>query len=236
MRAARSTFRLGRVLVAALAALLPLVWAPAAAAAPSSGGAARIEKTSGGAVHSGGSATQFAVALPGRAACPGDTMHGQYVINSYVLPVTKDLASVRFPDGYPSSGDDLVSVQGVPYIAQNTIPYTGVIGPLPAFSWAVYAHHPEVLPPGLYNVGIVCGDRNSRPTRYWNAQIRFSVSSTDSGGFTWTVIAQKGTGSGGISTGMAILIAVGAVVVLGLGTLTFSRRRLSRRRAPVPSR
>jgi hypothetical protein len=176
-------------------------------------------------IRTAGSATPFVIKLPTGAACPGDTAHKYYLVNSYVVPISTDPGTLTFEGGVPPGDTTIVSTSGVPYTAQDTIEYTGGIAPLPAFSWAGYAHHPDGrLVPGTYNVGLACANREGKATTYWNAKITVQASSTDSGGFTWSVIGAPKARSGGSQAGTIIGFVIAVVIFGGVAALLWGRR------------
>jgi hypothetical protein len=222
--------------VAVLAATVVALSFPLPAGALDGAGVPVVTASSGQALDSGGSATVFGLQLPSGAACPGDSYHDGYLVYSYTVPVGTDPASVTFPGTFPSPGVDLITNEGVPFVAQTTSPDTGTIPPLPLFSWSRYGHTAE-LPLGEYNVGIACahGLGAGRVVKFWNVKLDFAASSRDPGGFTWRVAgAQSGPTlphSTGLSSHLAAaLIGLAALAVLGLA-LTWGVRHRRRRLA-----
>ena len=188
-------------------------------------GPARIVNQQGAPIGSGGSRTVFGLQLPIDAACPGDTMHQQWLVSSFAIPESMDPARLSFPYNYPSTGIDLITTDGVPYITQATGPFTGAVVTPPLFSWSRYDHDTEDLPPGPYIVGIACVRAHLTIARYWAARVSFVTSASDPGGFTWRVTDPSRNASGGLSGGLLVLL----VVLLGLlgsiaGWVVLSRR------------
>jgi hypothetical protein len=165
-------------------------------------------------LKSGGSATPFTIKLPKTAACPGDSEHRQFYVDTYVVPVTTDPGTLVFAGGWPTVGTVLVTAAGDAYTAQTTAVDSGQILTLPVFSWGPFAPHRDVLPNGTYNVGIMCADRSSHAAAYWNSVVTLSESRSDRGGFVWT-IAGDPTAKSTSGDGTAVII-VSVVVVLAV--------------------
>jgi hypothetical protein len=185
----------------ALAATFAATWlagTPAALAASDNGRMTITGQDGTSSLNGGASASVFSVSLPADAKCPGDTAHKGYLVDSYVVPVGTDLNSLTFVGGYPNVGVDLITTEGVPWVANYTQPFSATMPlPFPAFSWSRYDHETKYLPMGTYNVGIACADEHNRIVSYWNTQVRFTASSTDPGGFTWAVAHGYRAGGGG---------------------------------------
>jgi len=151
---------------------------------------------------SGGSATQFTVALPPQAACSGDTATHGYHVLSYLLPKGEALSSVSFTTGFPSTGFGFFDELGTYYGPVNTSIGTGQITEIPNdFEWApmiVDGYLPLTGSTGLlysgsgptasgvWEAGIVCANSSGVPVNFWNTEVTFSASSSDPNGFTWS--------------------------------------------------
>jgi hypothetical protein len=152
-------------------------------------------------------------------------MHHEYQLNSFVEPATRSLDSVRFPGlGYPDPGLALISSAGEPYAHVIVAAGSGTLPALPDFSWTRWDHDPQDLPPGLYDVGLVCAKPDGVPTSYWQTQIRVVADPSDPGGFTWSV-ARGFRGHAGASGGRLAAGGVLAVAILvSVGLLLWPRR------------
>jgi hypothetical protein len=227
----RFTDSVGRTVAVVAVVVLTTLTIPTAARADT--GIARIVKTDGTTpLNSGRSGTNFAIGLPSGAACPGDTAHHDYIVTSYVLRKGTALDRVRFAGGFPIGGTTIVTPDATPYEAQNTAEDTGQIVGLPIFSWAPYAHQERILPPGTYDVGIVCLNKYAHPARNWNAEIVFTASAHDPGGFVWSVAGAVKPAGSSSATGLIIAVIIGAGVVL-TGAAIFLLRRRTRSTRPV---
>jgi hypothetical protein len=204
-----------------LAAASGVVPASTAGAATTAKGSAYVVTPAGASLNSGGSGTPFSLLLPSDAACPADTAHHGYLVYSYVTPLAADPTSLTFPGGYPSSNLNLITTGGEPFVTNATAPNSGAILRLPMFDWSRYDHHPDVLPPGTYNVGIACALNQGHVVAYWNNRIRFTATATDAGGFIWQVVGAKAapaSSGGGSNIGLVagLVLAVAVVVAVGL--------------------
>ncbi len=147
---------------------------------------------------SGGSTTSFRFNLPTGAACTGDSANAGYRIQSYLVPQSVDLDTLRFNSEGPvpaanevrlplfqSSGNNT----GNPLIDEQTataVPAGGpgpIIQPLPTFNFAVVPA--GFLQPGTYNIGIACtlGPSSSltQLDKYFNTTITLANDPNDPG-------------------------------------------------------
>jgi hypothetical protein len=211
------------LLAAAFVAVAPL---PASAATEQPGAAVVVDQ-SGSPLDSGGSATPFTLQLPSGAACPGDTYHHDYLVFSYGVPESVSPASLTFPGTFPSTGVDLITLQGEPFVTQATAMNTGAIQTLPGFAWSRYDHDPTEQPLGTYNVGIACAQGLGKVAAYWNVRINFVTNDRDPGGFSWQVASPPAAASGqnGDRTPFLVGIVVGVVILASALTVLIRRRQ-----------
>jgi len=211
------------------------LWAlPAASASASTldGTATITNPLSNTALTSGGSTTVFTVVLtPAPPDCSGDTATNGYHVYSYLLPEATSITSNNFSSGSPSEGLGLVDGSGY-YGPANTAPNTGQIISIPTdFEWADLLNLGETAPEldggssAVWNAGIACANSSGAVTDYWNTQVTFTASGSDTHGFVWSA----GPGASTPEVTWAATLPIAGVVVLG-GGLWFSRRR-SRRKA-----
>jgi hypothetical protein len=156
---------------------------------------------------SGGSATQFTVALPTNAACSGDTATDGYHVYSYLVPEGTDVTTLDFNGANPPTQSfGFVNDIGTYYGPANTAPTTGEIIGIPTdFEWAPLLTKGVALntlldsgtTPGTWEAGLLCANSNSTPagavTDNWNTVVTFTASTSDPNGFVWA--ATPGTGS-----------------------------------------
>jgi hypothetical protein len=196
---------------------------PAFAAGP--GRAVIVEPNSNTPLNGGGSQTPFTFELPVGAACPGDSAHKEYLIDSFVVPRTVNPSSLYFQGGAPRGATLLVDQFGNPYMANNTIENTGAIPTIPIFSWTAYTGHLDALSSGTYSVGLMCANKRGDATsNYWDTQVSFKADSADPGGFTWTAINQPKASGHSSSAGTIAGLSIAALVVGGVAFLFLSRR------------
>lgn len=162
----------------------------------------------GSQLDSGVEDTEFTLRLPPGAGCPGDSKDGGYRVTSYVVPSTKDPATLVFDSegpqpqqfGPPQStfAQPLWDVFGSPYIVAQTADADppGGQGPIinvAAFSFDVYE---EVgtgyeIPAGEYNVGIACfvpAEGAPAPLQsFWNVEMSVTQSAETPSVMGWTV-------------------------------------------------
>ena len=199
--------------------------------AGSAGNAVVAEPNSTAPLADGGSLTPFSLILPKGARCPGDTASKSFHVDSYVLPERVKPPDVHFRGGWPYGYEPLEAFVGAPFFAINTERNTGRVLGLPVFSWNRYARL-SLVDPGVYNIGIMCSDRNDNPTTYWNTRVRFQTDATDPHHLRWVAIGSTATttASGGTS-GPAVVAIVLVVAVALVGVVLVARRRAAARRA-----
>ena len=187
-------------------------------------------------LNRGGSAVEFSFRLPDGASCPGDSANDNYLVQSYMVPVTVGSADVGY-DGLgpaPNSYGDWATFRQ-PFYDTRTTPYASVLtaeavapgqpGPIvniPALSFAVYK--PGQLPPGRYRIGVACTLFN-KVVKYWDGELVVTLAADDNPvGVTWALADPPGgaAGSGPAFPGAAAAGLVAAVVITGV----CARRRL----------
>ncbi len=152
------------------------------------------------------------------------------------------------PAGYASEpptpalplADPQGSTWGGPSNPEATAISTGVVINMPTFAFdplltgdfingtpAQAAAAGIDLFPGTWDLGVVCtAPGNPTPTNYWNVQFSLTASSTDPGGFTWSVVPAANTPE----APLAIALPLSA---LGIGGIGFLLLRRSKRRTPA---
>jgi hypothetical protein len=212
---------------------LPVFHAGVAAADATASTAAITKPGQDAALDSGGSGTLYGVWVPDGARCPGDTEHDEYHVFTFLFPQGLPPTEVSFktgvPEGFGTQGRLGLFSDGEYVGALDTAPTTGQVDRLPeAYSWTRLT--PRVLftegeTTSAWEAGIACANRNGVVTNYWDTEIVFKASTTDPGGFTWSVpkSAQVAV-SGGHSFPIGVVLVI-AAVVLGIAALFMRRRR-----------
>ncbi|MBV8461980.1 MAG: hypothetical protein JO368_01705, partial [Acidimicrobiales bacterium] len=147
---------------------------------------------------SGGSTTEFTVALPAQAACSGDSATNGYRVFSYFVEAGTNVANITFPSGNPNFGANqygLIEKAGNFWEDQNTAPTTGEIINIPNdFEWEALITKGLALnsllyqssnTQGVWEAGIACTNSSGVVSDYWNSQFTFNKASGDPNGFNW---------------------------------------------------
>jgi hypothetical protein len=228
-------------LVPAVAALLALTAGVSAAqsAATRSGDAVVVSPTDPGKViSSGGSETEFTLALPDGAVCPGDSANDDYRVQSFLVPATDDPGAIAWRSIGPSGAGQIALYKtDTNQFAQQLTEMNpgpgqpGIIPPVAALSFATYA--PTDLTPGPHRMGIACTLFNTT-TNYWDVQVDLTRDEADQPAqIRWTVTSdQSSPSSSSSSSRPAWLYALLAVLVLALVVVIALMVR-ARRRPPV---
>jgi hypothetical protein len=155
----------------------------------------------GNPLTNGGSGTPFSLTLPASAACSGDTPHGGYRVQSYIVPAAVDPATLTFGSAGPVPTGTGTNLRQALYLTttsayvnvatgNGSTPGPGPVANIGTFSFGVL--RAGDIPPGSYNVGLACtrgGASATQLDRVWNTSVTISASSTDRpGGFTWTAL------------------------------------------------
>jgi hypothetical protein len=200
---------------------------------------------------SGGSATGFNITTPGGAACAlatnkqGGDKIDSYVVDNSMVPVAQ-LANMAFTGSPPLPANSTGYVGAVlktpghtNYVNIATLPDTGQPAALPTFSWQGYASLHDFganaasgddLYPGTFNIGIACVTPAGKVdgNDFWNLQVKFTASTTDSGGFTWalapfaTSVTLKVSPAGSDLPGAAVTLTATVSPATAPGTVTFN--------------
>lgn len=176
----------------------------------------------------GDAGTDFTLRLPEGLACPGDSMHDNWRVQTFMVPAADDLAHLSYgvigPSGvhqYALYGADesARSYANVLTQANASAGQPGVIAAFVPLDFRVVAG--ESLPSGTYSVGFACtffGETAS----YWHTEI---VVTADGGDLAWHLVgaAPSPAESGNGVFWIVVLVAAGLVVAVLVRTLL--RRR-----------
>jgi len=224
-------FHLAAWCLAALVSLLVSLGAEPAYAAGQEIPVRIVSGDQGLTLAGGGSATNFSLAIPPQAKCPGDsTVKPWYRVYSFVDPAGTDITTVNFRAGIPDKGLGLRS-GGAYFGAINVAKGTGQILALPGDFKLGEFGVADLLPGGrttqAYDVGIVCTDYLGHVAgHYWGLKVTIAASSNDAGGFTWT--AANPAAKAGRSP-WALFGVLGAVVVT-IAAISWARHEPAPRR------
>jgi hypothetical protein len=218
-----------------VAAASVVTTAPAASAADSAP-LRIVTPGDGGPLNSGGSATQFEVALPAATThCRGDSAHTpEYVSSGFLLPAGTNPANVEFNDVGPDRGLPMIEDDNVrPYADVLLERDTGRILLPPFFVWARWGPA-DLFANGAKSAtwiaGIACirfqpGHRFV--DQYWSTAVTFTANSRDPGGFVWSGAGMgKRTPAGNGIPWPAVVIAIVAIAAAA-GVMTVRRQMAS---------
>jgi hypothetical protein len=172
---------------------------------------------------SGGSTTDFGVALPTGEACPGDSAHDDYLVYSFLVPKGVSPTSINFKTGVPDRYYGFIAA-GSYFGAVNTAQQTGQVVGIPS-ELTLSRWTPAELLKGadraVWDAGIACANAAGQVTNYWVTQFTFHATPSDPGGYTWQVaVAPTASGGLGLWLGGTLLI-----VALATGVLLLVMRR-----------
>ena len=180
-------------------------------------------------VTDGGSATEFSLRLPADAACPGDSLHDQWRVQTFIVPATDDPGSLRYgviaPDG--DGRFVLYNVRGEPLIhvltrANSGAGEPGAISEIPPLSFAVFK--PGILQGGRYRIGVAC-TLFRETAKYWDTELVLTASPGDSPGqFVWRLANSPArTNDTNRGTSLWLISAIGALCAGALGGFVWQR-------------
>jgi hypothetical protein len=239
-----------RLELATLAAAVSTVVFPASGAHALAGGTAVVAAPGGSAITAGGSATPFTLRLPSAAACAGDSAHGEFRVQSYMVPAAVDPGALTFGSTGPIPNtfganfrQPLYGPTKSGYVNAQTANADhptdpGTIVNVPAFSFDVF--RPGDVPAGTYNVGLACtkGPASAKQlTAYWNTTMVIAASASDPAGLTWSVPGAAPVSAASAASGattsptLATVGAAGAAATTSDAVSQLSRARAVRRRA-----
>jgi predicted phage tail protein len=194
-RRKRELVALGTIGALAAAALVTAVSTGPQAEAVGTNAGALVVKTGGGAaLTTGGSSTQFTLAVPVGAACTGDSATGGYRVQSFIVPAATDLSLLTFNNSGPVLPGAAAGFKAPlysnssPFTNKNTAVNTGFLPSIPLFDFGVFL--PGDIPAGDYSVGLACSNNaNGIPLdKYWSVGLTFATNVSDSPAqVTWTL-------------------------------------------------
>lgn len=191
------------------------------------------ERTS--ALAGGVSATQFELQLPADASCPGDSLHDQWRVQSFIIPVAGDPGAIAYGVNGPEGKNQyaLYELNTSPYTdiltrANSTAGAPGAVNAVPALSFAVFP--PGTLPTGRYRMGIACTFFRET-AQYWDTEVDLTATPDDEPGqMIWRLVdpPANATLAGAAdedSTSWMLPAAAGTTVVALAGAFWWRSRR-----------
>jgi hypothetical protein len=76
----------------------------------------------------------------------------------------------------------------------------------------------------VWETGLVCADTKGAVHSYWNAELRFDASTSDSHGFTWTILSAAPPSTHHNRVGLVVSILIVVVLVVALVAWIRARR------------
>jgi hypothetical protein len=240
--------RLGRAAVARFIAggfvFLSSLVAPASVGSatgnpPTDAGQVAVVDTASEMITSGGSSTVFGLAVPEGAACPGDSLHDGWIVQSFIVPADVDPGRIVYgaigpegPDHYALYQLDTSNFSDALTLANQVPGQPGRLS-LPPFSFIEFP--PGTLPNGRYRLGVACTTADRRTERYWDLEIEV-ISAPDDvpGRMTWSVIESVDLDAfevdgGAFDRGRSLFLPL-ALAAAGLAFLAVAYRQQRRRR------
>ena len=138
----------------------------------------------------GGSATNFTIALPAGAACPGDgtPAGGNYRWQTFIVSNSLDASQLKYAGGTPSIAGAAAGTvvqplfsSGNPIVDQNPALTTGAVTVAGTqFQFSVYPA--GTFTAGVYKIGVACTDSVGDTQRFWSAPLTIATAPS----FAWT--------------------------------------------------
>lgn len=236
-------FKVGaKTVVGMMAATLGVsVFAMSSAFAVTAAGPVTISNSVTGTPLTGaqGSSTDFVAGLPQGAVCPAPSSTGERVYSFMVAPGT-DPTTLTFTTGFPSNTFPSADVPGYydttgAYWTNGGGTTDSVGKPLiPTLNWGAGIDVGNItiddLTPGAsdtWDTGIICVKSNgTADTTFWDQQVTFTRSGSDSRGFTWTPVPNSNPAVP--ESPLTIALPIGGFLVLGIGVVVNRRRHATR--------
>lgn len=232
--ARRSSARRASMVSATAFSIATLLGTPSASASPVGpavdAGDVTVIDTDGQPLIRGGSATEFGLLLPEGAACPGDSMHDQWAAQSFVVPATNDLGSLKYgvigPEGEAQYA--LYMLNTNPYVDALTLSNDAPGKPgritIPAFTFNEFP--PGTLPDGRYRIGIACTYLERKIGLYWDTEIIVAAEADDEPGqMIWRLSdAPIELDEPDGASSVWIFVAAAVVITVAIGGIAARRR------------
>jgi len=187
-----------------------------------------------------GTATSaFRVLLPSGATCPGDSLHDQWRLQSFMVPKGTKIGDLRYGGIGPEGTDQfaLFTADAAQHSYNNELlppsPAGGVevaLPALPVLSFEAVSSVP--LSEGEYSIGVACTYFGAT-ARYWDTPIIVSGSSVGrSADFRWRLATAPDVARNAESSPIWVALAAAAFIVALIGAVVLHRRRRGLHPAP----
>lgn len=175
--------------------------------------------------------TAFLLRLPDSAVCPGDSLHDQWRVQSFMVPVGVDIGTLSYgvigPEGaqqFALFGADqsASSFANILTPANSVAGQPGRIDAPPPFNLAVAAG--EMVATGSYRIGIACTFFRATAL-YWDTEIEVTQAANgEPGDLSWRLPGMPAESEDQNDGGSSTLLVVGVVVsAVAVGVYVLSR-------------
>jgi hypothetical protein len=187
-------------------------------------------------VGRGGSAAVFSLRLPDAATCPGDSLHDQWRVQSFMVPADVDVTTLQYgvigPEGEQHYA--LYDERTKPFVneltrANEVAGQPGFIGDVPLFSLALFPV--GTVAPGTYRIGLAC-TLHRETAKFWDAEIVIEADQSDQPAqLTWSVVggpdveSSSPTVASNDSFPISTVLILVAAVAFAIGVVAHFRQR-----------
>ena len=196
-------------------------------------------------VGRGGSQAVFTLRLPDASTCPGDSLHDQWRVQSFMVPADVDVTDLQYgvigPEGEQHYA--LYDVRTKPFVneltrANEVAGQPGFIGDVPVFSFALFPV--GTVAPGTYRIGLAC-TLQRETAKFWDAEIVIEADPSDQPAqLAWSVVGGPDVESSGPAAAssdafpISTVLIIVAVIAFAIGVLAhFRQRRLAATTTPA---
>lgn len=131
---------------------------------------------------SGTKTSTWGITLPGGAACAGDSATGNYTWSTFFVANSVDASQLTWAGGNPASAASPTAVvlplfsSGTPITNQNTAIGNGAVT-VAGTAFDLITYTPNLVPAGLYKVGVACVLGGATPTTeaFWQSTVSIAV-------------------------------------------------------------
>lgn len=187
-------------------------------------------------VGRGGSAALFSLRLPDASTCPGDSLHDQWRVQSFMVPAEVDPVTLDYgvvgPEGEQQYA--LYDERTKPFVneltrANEVAGQPGFIGDIPVFSFGLFP--PGTVTPGTYRIGLACTLLRETAV-FWDAEIEIVAAADDQPAqLTWSVVGGPDVESSGPAAAngeafpISTVLIIVAAIAFAIGLVAHFRQR-----------